>query len=120
MTLSCHVHMEDQGLVGSDDGSAAWRKTAVSLLANGRHLNGNLLSDGYSGNRTLRVVDDEFGLDRLTAQTLLLEVYQIAGTMMRSFGLDQTEACFDLERLIRNRFYRAQAEGVIRRIIGND
>jgi hypothetical protein len=119
MAQTCHVYMEDDGRVGEDDGVAAWWKTSVSLLAEGRCLQGSLLTDSYSGNRTLRVVGDQFGLDRPTARALLLEVYEVAGTVMRSHSLDQAEAYVDLESLIRNRFYRAQAEGMIQRIFSN-
>lgn len=116
MALHCHVHMEEQGLVGEDDGSAAWHKTAISLLVAGRVVKGNLLHEWYSGHKTLRVVDDALGLDRLIAKALLLEVYNVSSVNMRACSCDMGEAFFDLEGLIRDLFYRSTAERVIRQI----
>src|SRR3954454_5091273 len=116
MGLPCHVFMEEQGSVGEDDGSSAWHKTAVSLLVVGRVVKANVLTDGYSGRQTLRVVHDDFALDRQAAKTLLLAVYNVASVSMRMCSCDIGEAFLDLEKPIRDLFYGAVAESLVRQI----
>jgi hypothetical protein len=116
MPLPCHVQMEDQGLVGLDDGTSAWCLTALSLMVGGRVLNANVLVDGYTGNQTLRIIHDGIGLDRPTAKTLLLKVYNVAGVTMRRCSCDLGGAFLDLEALIENSFYRVQAAELIKHI----
>ena len=100
MSLPCHVFMEEKGLVGVDDGSAAWYMTAVSLLVRGRYLNANVLVNSYSGNRTVRILDNDVGQDNPVARELVLKVYDVAGAPMRSCCCDVGEAFLELEPLI--------------------
>lgn len=116
MALPCHVFMEEEGSVGEDDGTTAWRKTAVSLMVVGRVVKGHVLTDGYSGDQSIQVAHDDFGLDRQTADTLLLKAYNLSSSAMLEFSCDIGEAFFDLEKVIRNLFYGAMAESVVRQI----
>jgi hypothetical protein len=108
--------MKDEGMVGEDDGVSAWRKTFIDVLVAGKVVHANLLRDGYSGKRTLRVVRDEIGMEPATAKVLLLAVYDVSSTAMVEFSCEIGEAFLDLEAAIRDLFYRAQAEDLIRRI----
>jgi hypothetical protein len=105
MALPCHVYMEEQGLIGGDDGTAAWHKTLISLLVAGRVVNGYLLHEWYAGHKTLRARENQFGLDGAVAQALLLEVYKVSSVTMRMFSCDVGEAVLDLEPLIQDLFY---------------
>jgi hypothetical protein len=108
--------MKDEGLIGEDDGVSAWRKTFIDIAVAGKVVHANLLSDGYSGKRTLRVILDQIGMEPATAKVLLLAVYDVSSTAMLEFSCEIGEAFLDLEAAIRDLFYGAQAEELIRRI----
>jgi hypothetical protein len=116
MALRCRVMMQDYGLVGEDDGKAAWHGTEMILVAGGAILHVNILSDSYSQNQTLRILRNDPNLDVLPTKTLLLAAYNRSSTNMRYANCEVGEAYFDLEKLIRELFYRAAAERLIRQI----
>jgi hypothetical protein len=116
MALPCHVQLEAHGLVGEDDGSMAWHKTALSLLVAGRRVTADVMCDAYSSRTTVRVDRDGIGMDAPTAQVLLTKVYDIAGAAMQWASCDAGEAFFDLENVIRQMFYRSAAKKLIRQI----
>ena len=116
MTLPCHVQIEEQGMANEDDGTTAWAKDEIVLTIARRIVQAHVLTDHYSGNQEVTVLLDQFGLEPQAAAPLLLKCRRIGGVSMRMTHDNWGEACFDLEPVIRDLFYKAQAEGLLRQI----
>lgn len=116
MTLPCQVLLEDQGLLGKDDGESAWYATDMTLTIAGQSMRAKILNESYSGRQTLRLLRNDLGLDSEMAKALLLGAYNLSSVEMRRCDLEVGAAFFDLTKLISGVCYRSAATKLIRRL----
>lgn len=116
MTLPLLVQVEENGMVGEDDGQCAWHSTIVMFGYGIAGIICDVLVDAYSGQRKATVTRDDFGLPSRLVEPLAIALYRACGWGMRAsdsdFGID---VC-DVESLINRIFYRADAEALLRHI----
>jgi hypothetical protein len=69
--------------------------------------------DAYSGDFAVRVHRDDFNLPVRLAQPLLEAVYWLSSTTMRQYSVPDGEALFEMDGLIKDRFYGGDAQTLI-------
>jgi hypothetical protein len=113
MALFFLIQLEDNGLVGEDDGDTAWRSTTIRFGYGSAGIISDVLVDGYSGDRRATVTRDDFGLPSRLIEPLAIAIYRVCGRDMRETDCDFGQGLCNVEELIHRIFYRADASNLL-------
>ena len=95
-----------------DDGETAWYSTELLLVLNdGRVVRAEVRNEGYTGEALAIIKRDDIGLPENLLKRLCVHVFW----NHRDPDSDVTETSADLEILIKDLFYRVDAEVMVRK-----
>jgi hypothetical protein len=115
MALWTIVELVESGAVSEDDGTSAWRSTDVAFGWFGARVVADVQADSYSFDARAKVKRDDFELPADLLERLAIRLYWLCSADMHAIGSDLGAANCNIEAVVREICYHAEAESILRK-----